>query len=137
MFSLYFMLILKKEGKKREGEREEKNVRLRRKKKKSSVDQTRAREKKKKSNTLKVHRNYRIKMDTLNTIQKLPGELNGVILSGQSLKIAEQVNHEKMFSLYLDVNLSVTNFHHNLLLTELENLGFTNQYQNIVILQQV
>ena len=76
-------------------------------------------------------------MDTLNTIQKLPGELNGVILSGQSLKIAEQVNYEKMFGLYIVVNLSVTNFHHNLLLTELENLGFTNQYQNIVILLQV
>ena len=92
---------------------------------------------KKKSNTLKVHRNDRIEMDTLNTIQKLPGELNGVILSGQSQKIAEQVNHEKIFSLYIVVNLSVTNFHHNLLLTELENLGFTNQYQNIVILLQV
>ena len=60
----------------------------------------------------------------------MPGELNGVILSGQSLKIAEQVNFEKMFGLYLVINLSVTNFHHNLLLTELENLGFTNQYQN-------
>ena len=95
MFSLYVMLT---QGKKREAEREKKkNVRLRRKKK-SSVDQTRAREKKrkKKSNTEGPQ------MDTLNKIQKLPGRtLNGVILSGQSLKIAEQVNYDKIFGLLL------------------------------------